>query len=374
MKHRKRLIGLCCTTLLLFSLTACDLVGQEKPVPQTAPVQNEQTEETPSPVPAEETPEESNAATVETGENSEPAEETETLPGEEEQETQTAGTAEQPTEETPANEPENGSEEPAQTEEPTETEQPQEQEPAQQEPSGGEAESQPTEEPAEETVTAPSSAGVEAFELSGPALLAETADQGQSYIDSMIFLGDSTTYGMKYYAVLSGGKNTQQVWTPSNGTLTLSYQGFASIVYPPDGSEITIRDAVSKALPEYMVITLGVNGISFMDEDYFKSEYISLVTDIQSLSPNTKIILNSIYPVASNYEYLSSINNEKISTANRWVMEIAEECNVRFLNTASVLVGEDGWLPQNLQNGDGLHLNETGFGIVLSYIRTHGYQ
>ncbi len=359
MKNRNRLIGLCCAALLLFSLTACDLVGQEQSAPQTAPAETEKTESAPSPVPAEETPAETDEAAAETEETGEPAEEAETPPAEEEQETQTAEPSEQPTEEPPADEPENGSEEPAQTEEPTETEQPQEQEPTQQEPGGGEAEPQPT---------------VEAFELSGPALLAETADQGQSYIDSMIFLGDSTTYGMKYYAVLSGGKNTQQVWTPSNGTLTLSYQGFASIVYPPDGSEITIRDAVSKALPEYMVITLGVNGISFMDEDYFKSEYLSLVTDIQSLSPNTKIILNSIYPVASNYEYLSSINNEKISTANRWVMEVAEECNVRFLNTASVLVGEDGWLPQNLQNGDGLHLNETGFGIVLSYIRTHGYQ
>ena len=224
------------------------------------------------------------------------------------------------------------------------------------------------------SVTAPPSSGVASFELSGSAVLAETSDYGQEYVDKMVFLGDSTTYGMKYYAVLSGGKDTNQVWTPSNGTLTLSYQGFASIVYPEDGSEITIRDAVDRAKPEYLVITLGVNGISFMDESYFKSEYKSLVTDIQSLSPDTKIILQSIFPVASNYEYLSSINNDKISTANGWILDIAAETGTRFLNTASVLVGSDGWLPQSYQNGDGLHLNADGFNVVLSYIRTHGYQ
>jgi len=223
-------------------------------------------------------------------------------------------------------------------------------------------------------LTPPPAIETSAFHLTGDAILGETSDMGMEYVDKMIFLGDSTTYGLKYYSVLSDGKSTKQVWTPSNGTLTLSYQSFAAIVYPEDGSEIPIRDAVSASLPEYMVITLGVNGISFMDEDFFKSEYTDLVTDIQSISPKTKIILQSIFPVASNYEYLTSINNDKISAANAWILEVAESTGTAFLNTASVLVGEDGWLPQSYQNGDGLHLNEVGFGIVLSYIRTHGYQ
>ncbi len=204
-------------------------------------------------------------------------------------------------------------------------------------------------------------------------VLAETEDMGQEYLDKIIFLGDSTTYGMKYYGVLSGGKDTQQVWTPSSGTLTLSYQGFATIVYPPTGEEIPIRDAVERTKPEMMVITLGVNGVSFMDEDYFKSEYSSLVNDIKAISPDTKIILQSIFPVASTYEYLSSINNTNITEANKWVLAVAEETGCRYLDTTSVLAGEGGWLPQEYQNGDGLHLNEVSFGIVTNYIRTHGW-
>lgn len=211
-------------------------------------------------------------------------------------------------------------------------------------------------------------------EATGSAVLKETSDYGQEYIDKMVFLGDSTTYGMKYYAVLKDGKNTNQVWTPSNGTLTLSYQSFATIVYPDEGTEITIREALQKKQPEYFVITLGVNGVSFMDEDYFKSEYSSLVADTQSICPNTKIILQSIFPVATNYEYLKSINNNNITAANGWIQSIAETYGVRYLDTASVLRGDDGWLKQEYQNGDGLHLNETGFNKVLSYIRTHGYQ
>ena len=33
-----------------------------------------------------------------------------------------------------------------------------------------------------------------------------------------------------------------------------------------------------------------------------------------------------------------------------------------------------GYMPEEYTNGDGLHLNPNSFGIVINYIRTHGYQ
>jgi len=216
--------------------------------------------------------------------------------------------------------------------------------------------------------------GYDEIDLSSSAILGETEDMGQEYLDQIIFLGDSTTYGLKAYGVLSDGKNTKQVWTPTSGTLTLSYQSFAAIWYPDEDVEITIREAVQKKQPEMMVITLGVNGVSFMERDDFIAEYTDLVEDIQELSPNTKIIIQSIFPIAASYEYKGSINNEKICRANTWLLEIAEATGVRYLNTISVLMGSDGYMPESYQNGDGLHLNGESFRIVLNYIRTHGYQ
>ena len=206
-----------------------------------------------------------------------------------------------------------------------------------------------------------------------PALLRGTGDMGQEYIDSITFLGDSTTYGLKAYAVLTDGKNTKQVWTPTNGTLTLSYQGFVDIWYPDDEVEISIRAAVERKKPERMIITLGVNGISFMDKEYFISEYTDLVTSIQEISPDTQIILQSIFPIASNYEYQRDINNKKICEANTWILSVAENTGTKYLNTYTVLIGENDYMIDNYQNGDGLHLNEVGFKVVLDYIRTHGY-
>lgn len=205
-----------------------------------------------------------------------------------------------------------------------------------------------------------------------PATLSETEDMGQEYIGRITFLGDSTTYGLKYYGVLAGGKDTTQVWTPASGTLAVFSQSIATIVYPDTGTEITIREAAALNQPELMVITLGVNGVSSMDEEYFKSEYTDLIEGILEASPETVIILQSILPVAAHYENQTSINNEKISRANIWIEEIARAAGLGYLDTYSALVGEDGFLPNEYQNGDGLHLNEAGFNLILEYIRTHG--
>ncbi len=206
------------------------------------------------------------------------------------------------------------------------------------------------------------------------AELTETADAGQAYVDKFIFLGDSTTYGLKYYEVLSGGKNTTQVWTPASGTLTLSRYNIDRIVYPDTGEELSIFDAVERKQPEYMLITLGVNGVSFMDEEWFKSDYTSLIEGIREKSPSTKIILNTIYPVAPSYQYIKDISNEKIYVANTWIKSIAENTGVKLLNSYSVMVGPDGTLPETSHNGDGIHLTGESFKRVLEYLRTHEYK
>ena len=205
-------------------------------------------------------------------------------------------------------------------------------------------------------------------------LLAETEDAGQEYIDKLTFLGDSTTYGLKYYEVLSGGKNTTQVWTPASGTLTLFNYATATIVFPEDGQEISIVDAVTRKLPEYLVITLGVNGVSMMDKDWFKTDYTALVQSIQAASPDTKIICNSIYPVENDYEQIESINNTNIPQANEWIKAVAEATGCKYADSASVLKAEDGSLREDYGNGDGIHLNADGFNAVLNYLRTHAYQ
>lgn len=200
--------------------------------------------------------------------------------------------------------------------------------------------------------------------------LAATDDMGQEYIDKFTFLGDSTTNGLYEYQVIPGAR----VWTPASGTLTLNLWSTATVVMHDDGTELSIADAAAAHKPEYMVITLGVNGVSFLTEDTFTTEYTNLVKAIQAASPDTKIIINSIYPTCSDYKYKNDISLEKINAANGWLEKIAESCGVHFAYSFEALAGADGYLPTELSNGDGIHLNTDGYNKVIDYLRTHGWQ
>ncbi len=206
-----------------------------------------------------------------------------------------------------------------------------------------------------------------------PVRLGKTEDAGREYLDRIIFLGDSTTYGIGYY-YRHGYTDlvpTSQIWTPRDGTMTLQGWKNFKIVYPPTKEEISILEAAKRAQPDILIITLGVSGgVSTLNEESFKDRYRSLVQGIQEVSPDTHIILNSIYPVADSYALQSAINNKKITAANGWIEELAEELGVRFLYSFEA-VEVDGKLPESSQNGDGLHLTGETFGKVMEYIRTH---
>ena len=203
-------------------------------------------------------------------------------------------------------------------------------------------------------------------------MLPENKEQpgDDAYMDQLIFFGDSTTYGMRHYKVF-GEVNTPQVWTPSSGTLALFRATTDKIYYPDEDTELSLADICAAKRPKYLIITLGINGISSMKEDYFKSEYTKVVNIVKENSPDTKIILQSIYPVAKNY---TKISNSAIREANSWVVDVAYDCQVKYLDTFSALIGNDGYLPEDWQNGDGMHLNEKGFAAIMEYVRMHPYQ
>ncbi len=209
-----------------------------------------------------------------------------------------------------------------------------------------------------------------------PTILGETEDMGQEYIDRISFLGDSTTYGLAAYGVLP----YTQIWVPSNGTLSLFNCPIALINYypkddPDNPRELSIADTAAAAQPEYLVITLGINGVALLDEEQFKGYYRDVITSIQQASPNTKIMCQSIYPVID-AQAPTGINNAGINAANQWILQIAEEMGLRYLNTCEALMDSTGSLSTEFidPGSDGIHMHSAGYNAILQYIRTHGYR
>ncbi len=212
--------------------------------------------------------------------------------------------------------------------------------------------------------------------------LEQSEDAGEEYIDSFIFLGESTTYHLKSRGVLSGGQSTTQVWGPKSGTLMLDRStSSCRIVYPESNEEIDIGEAVRRKKPKYMMLTFGLNGAAktiSSGSEYFKSCYSKLIDTIHTASPGTVIILQSCFPVAKNMDMsLYTVDvatlNKYIDTINVWTQELAAEKKLGYLNTSEILKDENGFLRNEYQVGDGYHLTADAYKKMLYYMRTHAY-
>lgn len=224
--------------------------------------------------------------------------------------------------------------------------------------------------------------GTEVFMKDTACALTKTEDAGQSYIDSFVFLGESTTYHLKSRGVLKDGKETKQVWAPKSGTLMLDPStASCRILYPETNEEMDIAEAMAKKKPKYMLLTFGLNGaVGNMSKgsEYFKSCYKKLISRLQDASPDTVIMLQSCFPVAadmdtSGYSVDVETLNSYIDKTNEWTALLASECGLPYLNTAEVLKSEDGFLKECYDSGDGFHLNTEAYREVLEYIKTHAY-
>ncbi len=203
------------------------------------------------------------------------------------------------------------------------------------------------------------------------------ADKSEDYIGSFIFFGESTTYHMKSRGVLSGGKDTTQIWAPKSGTVNLDATTKSiKIVFPDTNEEISLSEAASRTCPARIMLTFGLNGATYKikkGEEYFRTCYKLLISTIRESSPSTKIYLQSCFPISesmdmSAYTVDAQALNAYIDVINTWTARLAADEGLYYVNSASCLKDSRGFLMREYDSGDGYHLTAAAYQKILEYI------
>lgn len=208
--------------------------------------------------------------------------------------------------------------------------------------------------------------------IDSPAALAQTDPASDDYVNGMYFLGDSALKLLSEETLLAGPEKEQQVWCPESGVMDMNTLSSVTFVSPVTGNNAPFGDIAFVNRPETMVILPSTDNANLITQTSFKAALKAVVESIQAESPETKIIFSSLTPVARSYQY-EDITFEVINRVNQWIAEAAEENGVKYLDAAFELAGTDGFLPENFQNGDGMHLSADGLKAWFNCVRTHVY-
>ena len=208
--------------------------------------------------------------------------------------------------------------------------------------------------------------------IDSPAALAQTDPASGDYVNTMYFLGDAALKLLNDETLLAGSEKDQQVWCPESGVMDLNLLSTVTFLSPVTGNNAPFGDIAFVNRPATMVLLPSTDNANMITEPALKAAIKDVVTAIQAESPETKIILSSLTPVARSYQH-DDITFEVINRVNKWIAEAAVENNVKYLDAAFDLAGTDGFLPENFQNGDGMHLSADGLKAWFNCVRTHVY-
>ena len=204
--------------------------------------------------------------------------------------------------------------------------------------------------------------------------LAETKDAGQSYIDSLTFLCDSATVGLRDYGLLSGGLSNTQVWGSPSGSLPVSQLADCLIRYPSDGSQISPANAAMVSKPAILVISVGQDGLAAVDQQGFVQNYEALVRSIREASPGTILVCCSITNLGPGYAGADGLTRDGVSWANDWIQQVCKETGAYYCDVAGEMRDSTNVVDAAFLSANGKTLNSAGLNTWLGYLRTHAVQ
>lgn len=197
--------------------------------------------------------------------------------------------------------------------------------------------------------------------------LKETKNYGNDYFNKITMVGDSNTMNM----YLNGYLNGLRAWAipclhaESMHSIEINLYGL--------GIKMKLLDAVEKYKPEMMILNFGTFSTAWISEEVFIEKANAMIEQIKEKSPNTKIILISIYPIRKG----NNINDFKQDIINKYnflILEMADKHGLKYLDVQEVLKGDDGYAKDEYFLDDKFHLTLLGHSTVKEYIKTHALE
>lgn len=203
-------------------------------------------------------------------------------------------------------------------------------------------------------------------------------EERESALNGLFFFGESTTAHLaRKGGVMDTPRRRRQVWRDDSGTRRLDLRTAHSPVSYLDenvsSSTLSFADAVERERPPILVLSFGLNGLEgfIKNPDSFARAYHALIREIHARSPETRILLQSVYPVGENRSFSKDVQtvNAHIQELNGQIREIAGQYEaVRYADTASVLRDAEGRLLPEYDSGDGIHLTNQAYLRILDYL------
>ncbi len=193
----------------------------------------------------------------------------------------------------------------------------------------------------------------------------ESEAVSSDYLDSCVFIGDSLTYGLSSYGIVSSSNVYASV--------SMSIAKIETEEIETQFGTMTVLDALEESQPENIYVMLGTNGAAWLSVDDMYDYYISFLKKVKSTCSDSEIYIISVPPVTSDKETSveSPILNSDLDSLNELLLSYANDKSIHYLDVNSYLKDGGSSLPTSYAENDGVHLKYSTYELFIDYILTH---
>nr|MDD6335443.1 GDSL-type esterase/lipase family protein [bacterium] len=199
-----------------------------------------------------------------------------------------------------------------------------------------------------------------------PTPLEMLSSQYNSFFDDALFMGDSVTGGMYYHVM--GGKELGEAKFVLAGAYAAykACKGEANTKYA--GQSYTPAQAVQVVGAKKLFILLGLNDLPLYSVEDTVANYKSALEQILSANPGLKIYVQSTTPVVYGGAKWN-VSNARINELNAGMQNVCRQLGVTYVDIASALMDEEGYLRDEYCTDGYVHLTTLGNQVWLNELR-----
>ncbi len=197
-----------------------------------------------------------------------------------------------------------------------------------------------------------------AFDSRNPQEIPPAVSDGSAdYFDDAVFVGDSVSLMLSYYAADTGllgdakflVRGSYSVAHALNGTMLMTWQG----------RQLSLPDAIAATGAKKVFFMLGMNDIGLNGIDATMESWDTLLWAVKKVCPEVQIVIQSMTPVYTGGER-GKLNNPNVDAYNARLKTFAEEKGYGWLDVASYMKDATGGLAENYCSDQYVHLTSEG--------------
>ncbi|MGN1416786.1 MAG: SGNH/GDSL hydrolase family protein [Oscillospiraceae bacterium] len=189
-----------------------------------------------------------------------------------------------------------------------------------------------------------------------------STDWDPAFYDDCLFFGDSICRALSVYNDLVDPERVAAV----GGGAARNLNDFTFKLHDID---YTVTTAAEAYQPDMAFLWMGVNDINMTDKATYAANLEGLAREINEVSPDSKIIIIGMTPTAAYHEWGANPTIIEYNSAAEEMVS-SSELPLYYIDVGDVVSDENGYLLEECDGGDGMHLTQLAYYRILSKINT----